>query len=200
MHLFFNGKVLHRRRRVSPRRLMYLLIVLMVGPDYCVMCFAYDALHMPHQNLVILSCRKLNNKPFERYRNGPLLLNSITKLLNIFELLMSIKPETRGPSPCCLFLPSLNSNPHMSNIPRKESCVYSSKFKKFYKSSPVVCVCTHVHTFHWCTVASYFCRNTERFVRICVHKYVKPIEIGLARNFEIIFYTLSTYQNSAHRI
>jgi len=44
MHLF--SKVLHRRCRVSSRRPMYLLIV---GSDYCVMCFAY-ALHMHRQN------------------------------------------------------------------------------------------------------------------------------------------------------
>ena len=59
IHLFSN--VLHRRRRVGPRRPMYLLIV---GSYYCVMRFAY-ALHMPvrHQNLVLLSC--LYIEPFE---------------------------------------------------------------------------------------------------------------------------------------
>jgi len=40
IHLFSN--VLHRRRRISPRRPMYLLIV---GSHYCVMRFAY-AFHM----------------------------------------------------------------------------------------------------------------------------------------------------------
>ena len=44
--------ILHRRRRISPRRPMYLLIV---GSDYSVMRFAY-ALHMHRQNLVLLSC------------------------------------------------------------------------------------------------------------------------------------------------
>jgi len=50
IHLFSN--VLHRRRRVSPRRPMYLLIV---GSHYCVVCFAY-ALHMHQQNLVPFPC------------------------------------------------------------------------------------------------------------------------------------------------
>ena len=50
IHLFSN--VLHRRRRVSPRRPMYLLIV---GSHYCVMHFAY-ALHMCRQNLVLFAC------------------------------------------------------------------------------------------------------------------------------------------------
>jgi len=57
IHLFSN--VLHRRHRVSPSRPMYLLIV---GSEYCVMCFAY-ALHMRCQNLVLLSC--LYTEPFE---------------------------------------------------------------------------------------------------------------------------------------
>jgi len=52
-HLF--PKVLHRRRHVRSRRLMYLLIV---GSDYCVMACTshHDALHMRRQNLVPLSC------------------------------------------------------------------------------------------------------------------------------------------------
>jgi len=50
IHLFSN--VLHRRRRISPRRPMYLLIV---GSHYCVMRFAY-ALHMRQQNLVPFPC------------------------------------------------------------------------------------------------------------------------------------------------
>ena len=50
IHLFFN--VLHRRRRISPRRPMYLLIV---GSHYCVIRFAY-ALHMRQQNLVPFPC------------------------------------------------------------------------------------------------------------------------------------------------
>ena len=52
LHIHLFSKVLHRRRRVSLRRPMYLLIV---GSDYCVMRFAY-ALHMRRQNLVLLSC------------------------------------------------------------------------------------------------------------------------------------------------
>ena len=44
IHLFSN--VLHRRRRVSPRRPMYLLIV---GSHYCVVRFA----HLRQQNLVL---------------------------------------------------------------------------------------------------------------------------------------------------
>jgi len=50
IHLFSN--VLHRHRRVSPRRPMYLLIV---GSHYCVMRFAY-VLHMCQQNLVPFPC------------------------------------------------------------------------------------------------------------------------------------------------
>jgi len=50
MHLF--SHVLHRRRRVSPRRPMYLL---MVGSHYCVVRFAY-ALHMRPQNPVPFPC------------------------------------------------------------------------------------------------------------------------------------------------
>ena len=53
------SNVLHRRRRVSPRRPMYLLIV---GLHYCVMRFAY-ALHMRQQNLVLFLC--LYIEPFE---------------------------------------------------------------------------------------------------------------------------------------
>ena len=56
-HLF--SIVLHRRRRVSPRRPMYLL---KVGSHYYVMRFAY-ALHVHRQNLAILSC--LHTEPFE---------------------------------------------------------------------------------------------------------------------------------------
>ena len=56
-HLF--SKVLHQRRRVSPRRPMNLLIV---GSDYCVMRLAY-ALHMRRQSIVLLSC--LYTEPFE---------------------------------------------------------------------------------------------------------------------------------------
>jgi len=59
LHIHLFSKVLHRRRRVSPRRPMYLLIV---GSDYCVMHFAY-ALHMRCQNLVLLSYSY--TKPFE---------------------------------------------------------------------------------------------------------------------------------------
>jgi len=50
IHLFSN--VLHQRRRVSPRRSIYLQIV---GSHYCVMRFAY-ALHMRQQNLVLFPC------------------------------------------------------------------------------------------------------------------------------------------------
>jgi len=50
IHLFSN--VLHRRRRISPRRPMYLLIV---GSHYCVMRFAY-ALNMCQQNFVPSPC------------------------------------------------------------------------------------------------------------------------------------------------
>jgi len=50
LHLFSN--VLHRRRRISPRRTMYLLIV---GLHYCVMRFAY-ALHMRQQNFFPFPC------------------------------------------------------------------------------------------------------------------------------------------------
>ena len=50
MHLFSN--VLHRRRRISPRRPMYLLIV---RSHYCVMRFAY-ALHMRQQSFVPFPC------------------------------------------------------------------------------------------------------------------------------------------------
>ena len=50
---------IHRRRRISPRRPMCLLIV---GSDCCVMRFAY-ALHMRCQNLVLLSCVYI--EPFE---------------------------------------------------------------------------------------------------------------------------------------
>ena len=50
VHLFSN--VLHRRRRISPRRPMYLLIV---GSHYCVMRFAY-ALHMRQQKFVPFPC------------------------------------------------------------------------------------------------------------------------------------------------
>jgi len=50
IHLFCN--VLHRRRRVSPRRPMYLLIV---GSHYGVVRFAY-ALHMCQQNPVPFPC------------------------------------------------------------------------------------------------------------------------------------------------
>jgi len=57
IHLFSN--VLHQRRRVSPRRPMYLLIV---GSHYCVMRFAY-ALHMSRQNLVLFPW--LYIQPFE---------------------------------------------------------------------------------------------------------------------------------------
>jgi len=57
IHLFSN--VLHRRRRVSPRRPMYLLIV---GSHYCVMRFAY-ALHVRQQNLVPFPC--LYVEPFK---------------------------------------------------------------------------------------------------------------------------------------
>ena len=56
-HLFSN--VLHRRRRISPRRPMYFLIV---ESHYCVMRFAY-ALHRRRQNFVLLSC--LYIEPFE---------------------------------------------------------------------------------------------------------------------------------------
>jgi len=48
--VFFN--VLHQRRRFSPRWPMCLLIV---GSEYCVMCFAY-ALHMRQQYLVLFPC------------------------------------------------------------------------------------------------------------------------------------------------
>jgi len=58
IHVHFVSEGLHRRRRVSPRWLMYLLIV---GLYYCVMCFAY-VLHVCRQNLVPLSC--LYTKPF----------------------------------------------------------------------------------------------------------------------------------------
>jgi len=57
IHVFF--KVLHRRRRVSPRWPMYLLIV---GSHCCVVRFAY-ALHMCRHNLVLLSC--LYTEPFK---------------------------------------------------------------------------------------------------------------------------------------
>ena len=56
IHRGLFSKVLHRRRRVSPGRPMYLL---MVGLDYCVMRFTY-ALHMRRQNLVLLSCLSLS--------------------------------------------------------------------------------------------------------------------------------------------
>jgi len=55
------SKVLHWRRRVSPRRPIYLLIVEL---DYCVMRFAF-ALHVHHQNLVLLSCLPVYTEPFE---------------------------------------------------------------------------------------------------------------------------------------
>jgi len=50
IHLFSN--VLHRRRRVSPKRPMYLLIV---GSHYCIMCFAY-MLHIRRQNPFLFPC------------------------------------------------------------------------------------------------------------------------------------------------
>jgi len=54
LHIHMFSNVLHRCRRVSPRlgRPMYLLIV---GSEYCVMCFAY-ALHMRQHNLVLFPC------------------------------------------------------------------------------------------------------------------------------------------------
>jgi len=52
LHIHVFSNVLHRRRRVSPRRPMYLLIV---GSHHCVMRFAY-ALHMHQQNLVLFPC------------------------------------------------------------------------------------------------------------------------------------------------
>ena len=58
VHIHLTSQVLHRRRRFSPRRPMYLLIV---GSDYCVMRFAY-ALHVRRLNLVPLSC--LYTEPF----------------------------------------------------------------------------------------------------------------------------------------
>jgi len=57
IHLFSN--VLRRRRRVSLRRPIYLLVV---GSDYCVIRLTY-ALHMRCQNLILLSC--LYTEPFE---------------------------------------------------------------------------------------------------------------------------------------
>ena len=55
------SNVLHQHPCVSTRRPMYLLIV---GSDYCVMCFAYaPALHMRRQNLVPFPC--LYIEPFE---------------------------------------------------------------------------------------------------------------------------------------
>ena len=59
LHLLLISNVLHRRHRVTPRRPTYLLIV---GSDYCVMCFAYG-LHMCRQNLVLFPC--LYSEPFE---------------------------------------------------------------------------------------------------------------------------------------
>ena len=50
IHLFSN--VLHRRRRISPKRPMYLVIV---GSHYCVMSFAY-ALHICPHNLIPFPC------------------------------------------------------------------------------------------------------------------------------------------------
>jgi len=59
LHIRLFSNVLHRRRRVSPRRPMYLLTV---GSHYCVMRFAY-VLHMSRQNLVLVSF--LYTEPFE---------------------------------------------------------------------------------------------------------------------------------------
>ena len=59
LHIHLYSKIFHRRRRVRPRRPIYLLIV---GSDYCVMCFPY-ALHIRRQHLVLVSC--LYTEPFE---------------------------------------------------------------------------------------------------------------------------------------
>ena len=115
LHIYLLSNVLHRRRRVSPRRPMYLLIV---GSHYCVVRFAY-ALHVRQHYHVLFPylyiepfelvievifhycttplCHKINlfKRPFrsscfERLDNASVLLVSLI-LLYLQKILISVK-------------------------------------------------------------------------------------------------------------